>query len=117
MWYLVLFDQLKEELFLSERTLPSGTSLVRSRRADLAGAWEPRGGGWDAGTLESSADAVRAMPNLHDGLFGVLAALSCTRVSRIRYDVLGGRCIYLWLFDTPRVFSAAARSANTKIHS
>ena len=36
---------------------------MKPRRADLAGAWKPRGGGWDAGTLESSADAVRAVPN------------------------------------------------------
>ena len=68
---LVLFDQSEEERFLPERAPVSATSLapVGPRRADHAGAWKPRGRGWDAGTLEAAAGAVRAMPNLHTLVF------------------------------------------------
>lgn len=68
---LVLFDQSEEERFLPERAPVSATSFapVEPRRADHAGAWKPRGRGWDAGTLEAAAGAVRAMPNLHTLVF------------------------------------------------
>ena len=68
---LVLFDQSEEERFLPERAPVSATSLapLKPRRADHTGAWKPRGRGWDAGTLEAAAGAVRAMPNLHTLVF------------------------------------------------
>ena len=77
----MLFDQLKEERFLSERALPSAMSHVRPKRADLRG----RGSHVAADGMQGRW-SPRRMPCTQrrtDSLFGVLTALhpSVTRRS------------------------------------
>jgi hypothetical protein len=68
---LVLFDQSDEERFLPERAPVSATSplMPKPGRVGPITAWKPRGRGWNAGTLEAAAGAVRAMPNLQTLVF------------------------------------------------
>ena len=121
-WYLVLFDQLKEELFLSERAPPSGTSLVRPRLGQGVRTWRGRGSHVAADGMQGRW-SPRLMPCAQCRTYTMVFSGSLRRypvpecrVSEMTFwaaiaDTCGS--------ETPRVCSAPARSANTatEIHS